>query len=443
MDNYVPFKSRSTILVILVMLALYSLLTLSSAIADFSLEDWQHVKTIGIPLGLTEKGLVEVAPDPDVYSGASAGLADLRIIQAKDQEIPYELVIETGRRDRSSIPVKIRDLGFVPGQYSSFVAELGREGLLHNEIEVSTDSENFQRDVIVEGSNDNTTWTVLRERSKIFDFTLKERNFTSRFTRVGYPESTVRFLRVRIIDNEEKPLNITGASVYSVVENPAEEASYPATIIQRTEDSAKRTSLIVIDLGLEGLPTNRVTIRTPQVNFYREVTLEGTGDASALRWDVLQRPSVMYSYDTPKFVGDQLTLSYPETTFRYLRLSIQNEDNPILPVEEVDVFGVSRKLIFEAQPDAPYRLYYGNPKARSPSYELERILPFLETENLPVGTLGPQMENPEFSAKEKRLPFSERYAWLITVMVAAAAVALAFLLFGVVRKAKKVLPPPD
>lgn len=190
----------------------------------------------------------------------------------------------------------------------------------------------------------------------------------------------------------------------------------------------------MFDLGNSGLPTNRLTIQTPQVNFYREVTLEGSGDAPS--WSLLQRSGVLYSYDTAKFAGDQLTLSYPETTLRYLRLTVNNEDNPLLPIEGVEVFGVPRKLIFQAQPGASYKLYYGNPEARSPSYELERILPFLETENLPVGTLGLQRNNETFNVEETRLPFSERYRWLITVVVVVAAVAVAVLLLGVVRKAK-------
>ena len=58
---------------------------------------------------------------------------------------------------------------------------------------------------------------------------------------------------------------------------------------------------------------------------------------------------------------------------------------------------------------------HGNLEARAPSYELERILPFLETENLPIGVLGPQADNLEFKVEDNELPFSERYTWLITV----------------------------
>ncbi len=440
MSKYIPFKGWLIVLRVALAAALVSLLALSSAAADFSLEDWQFVKSISVP-DVAEGDLVEVVPDPEVFSGAAPGLADLRIVQGNEREVPYQVVVERGSRERRAFPVTIRDLGFVPDQFSTFVADLGESGLFHNEIEVSTSSQNFQRDVMVEGSNDAKTWAVLQEGTRIFDFSLKERDFTARNTRVRYPESTARFLRVKITNAEEDPLNLTGASVFSVSETLAEEASYPASISERTEDTAKRRSLIVFDLGNRGLPTNRLTIQTPQVNFYREVTLEGTGDAPS--WSLIQRSGVLYSYDTPKFVGDQLTLSYPETTFRYLRLTVNNEYNPLLPIEGVEVFGVPRKLLFQAQPGASYKLYYGNPEARTLSYELERILPFLETENLPVGTLGPQRNNQAFKVERSRLPFSERYTWLITVVVVVAAIAVALLLFGVVRKAKKVLPPPN
>ena len=443
MSRYAPFRGWFIILQVALPAALVSLLALSSAAADFSLNDWQFVKSISVPDGLAEGDLVEVIPGPEVFNGAAPRLADLRIVQGQDREVPYQVVVERGSRERRSFPVSIRDLGFVPDQFSTFVADLGQGGLLHNEIEVFTSSQNFQRNVTMEGSDDATTWAVLQKSTRIFDFTLKERDFTARNTRVRYPESTARFLRVRITNDGEEPLNVTGASVFSVAETLAEEVSYPAVISDRTEDSTNSTSLVVFDLGVRGLPTNRLTIQTPHVNFYREVVLEGTGDIDAQSWSPIQRSGVLYSYDTPKFVGDQLTLSYPETTFRYLRLTINNEDNPLLPIEGVEVFGVPRKLIFQAEPDASYKLYYGNRRAHAPSYELERILPFLETEKLPVGGLGPQANNRAFQVEEERLPFSERYAWLITVAVVVAALGLAILLFGVVRKAKKVLPPPS
>jgi hypothetical protein len=197
-------------------------------------------------------------------------------------------------------------------------------------------------------------------------------------------------------------------------------------------------SRLVVDLGSKGLPTHRLTIQTPQVNFYRSVTLEGSDDGRL--WQGVLSRDVLYAYNTPKFAGDQLAVSYPETTVRYLRLTIHNGDDPPLPVTGVSARGVVRKLIFQAQPGAAYTLYYGNPAARFASYDLERILPYLDTDNLPQAQLGPQRANQPWAEREPAV--SEGLPWLIPAAVALAAVAVALLLVGVLRQGKKLLPPP-
>jgi hypothetical protein len=406
--------------------------------ADFTIQDWRYVKTIQLPRDLAGEGLAATTPDIEVFAQGAPGLADLRVVENGEAEVPFQIVVDRGARQRELRPARIRDLGFVPGEHTSFVVEASQPGALHNEVEILTPSHNFQRTVQLEGSNDDETWMVLREGARIFDFTLTDPNFTTRDTRVRYPESTVRYLRVRILDQQEEPLNITGASVFSVQERPDRETLFPADIIGRSEDQQRRASVLNLDLRANGIPTSRVKVNTDQVNFYRRVLLEASGDSQT--WEPIIESGELFSYDTPKFVGSQLTLSYPETSRRYLRLTIYNEDNQPLDIGGMEVFGVSRRLLFSVRPGASYALYYGNADARAPSYDLARFLPYLETEGLPQGVLGAQTDNPAFVIPPE--PWSERLPWLIPAMVALAAMVLGILLLGVLRQAKSVLRPP-
>lgn len=96
-----------------------------------------------------------------------------------------------------------------------------------------------------------------------------------------------------------------------------------------------------------------------------------------------------------------------------------------------------------ARPGAGYTLYYGNTFARAPSYELARLVPYLETDNLPQAQLGPQRADPPAPAPKPAKPAaSEGLPWLIPSAVALAGVVVALLLYGVLRQAKKFLPPP-
>ncbi len=204
-----------------VVAVLFMLLS-SSAMAAFSQVDWQYFKGITLPSGLKQGDLVELVPDTQVFAGAVTGLDDLRIIGGADREVPYKLEIGRAEQQRTSFIVSIRDAGYVPGSYNIFTADLGQQGILHNEIEIKTTSTNFRRTASVETSADGVTWMKVAEQT-IYDFTVKERNFTTRNTRIRYPDSTARYLRVRIADDGEGSLGITGATVFFVKETPARE----------------------------------------------------------------------------------------------------------------------------------------------------------------------------------------------------------------------------
>jgi hypothetical protein len=336
------------------------------------------------------------------------------------------------------------DLGHVPGRYSSFVvdlerADLERAGNLHNQVEILTHSKNFQRDVTIEASADGKSWAVVQQEARIFAFAVAERGFTASDTRVTYPESSLRYLRVKITSEDEEPLDVYGATVSSVREVQAVETAYTATIIDIYQDVEARTGIVEADLGSEGIPVNRLLLRTPAVNFYRQVSLQGSNDREV--WTPMIAGAAVYSYRTPKFTGDSLEVPFSENTFRYYRLVVENLDDQPLPMEGIGFSGTTRKALFLARPGASYALYYGNDAASAPSYDLARLLPYLDTGSPAAAALGPQQANPQYA--EPRPPASEEYPWLITVGVVAAALVVGALLFGVFRQVRKALPPPD
>ena len=409
------------------------------ALADFSEREWRFEKAVLLPPDVVQGSLVEVAPDADVYARAAARLADLRVVEGS-REVPYKLLIERGDRRRSAMPVTVRDRGQVPGESTSFVADLGREGVLHNEIEVLTPSRNFQRAAVVEGSRDGLDWAVLESGGQIFDFTIEERGFTQRYTRVRYPASTARYLRVRIVDDGEPALEVTGAVAHYAQELPPRETERRAAITGRVEDEDDQRTLLVFDLGAPGFPTSRIEVSTPQQNFYRQVVVEGSANAES--WTRVQSSAILYSFDTPRFVGANLSVGYPESTYRYYRLTVLNEDNPPLPVTGASAYGFLRKLISEASPGGDYRLYYGSEGAKAPSYELERIFPYLVTENLPRASLGSHGPNPAYLGPSPP-PVTERLPWLLPTVVALASLVIGVFLASLFRQLRRSLPPPS
>ena len=108
----------------------------------------------------------------------------------------------------------------------------------------------------------------------------------------------------------------------------------------------------------------------------------------------------------------------------------------------VQVWGSQRRVLFFAQPDEEYKAFYGNADAQRPTYDIDRLLSFLDTEDLPVAELGAQTDNPMYVAPvTPRPPLTERLPWLLPVALALAALLVGGLLLNVLRKARSALPP--
>ena len=405
--------------------------------ADFSLAQWEFLKPIELPSSYGKDQLVELPLDQEVYRETNTGETDLRVIAGRNREVPYQLVVQEKRSQRESVPVEIQDIGFVPGQYSSFVADLGKDGTRHNEVEIGLTGKNFRRIVTVETSLDGETWAVVQDNAEIYDFTSANEQFNARDTSAKYPESTARYLKVKVAEPDAQPLKIGGASVFLTEETPARETTYLPETVSSSENPETGATIHALDLASSGIPLSRLSFQADSVNLHRRAAVEGSVDGT--NWVLLAEGEV-YSFDTPKFAGSRLELNFPEGRFSRYRLVVEDEDDSPLPLTGFTFQGVDRKLLFHPEPGIGHSLYYGNPMASAPSYDLERILPYLDTEDALLATLGSQQSNQAFSGLD--VPLTERLPWLLPTGVALAAMVVAALLYGVVRRAKTILPPP-
>ena len=121
-------SSQLTFLALVVLLFLLLAVPAKRVSGDFSENSWGYFKTVALPPGLSQGSLVDLVPDLEVFAQADPTLRDLRIVEVETQrEVPYKLLVERGEQRRVSLPVTIRDLGHVPGQHTSFVADPERD----------------------------------------------------------------------------------------------------------------------------------------------------------------------------------------------------------------------------------------------------------------------------------------------------------------------------
>jgi hypothetical protein len=127
-----------------------------------------------------------------------------------------------------------------------------------------------------------------------------------------------------------------------------------------------------------------------------------------------------------------------EEHVRKLRFQITDYSNPTLTIESIEASAPARELVFELkQPQRlPLRLFFGNSKVSEPHYDFEKELS-AKLKSAPMQTsVGEVTKNPAYVPEP--LPFTERVPWLIYLILAAASVALGWILFSLARMTLKV-----
>lgn len=398
--------------------------------ADFTFSDWKYYKEISGARG----GVVKLQLDQESFAGMQKDLSDLRVVSQVGGEAPYKLVVEESRTDRTYYDFRIFNNAYSEGLYQQFMVDLGAwyKKTPHNFIEILSPEENYKKRIEVAGGDDAESWQILTDDGYIFDYTDRKGNFHGRDNTVEYPESTFRYLRIKIFS--DTPFTVNGAGVYAAITKEALETTFDASLSQK-DDITTGYTYITVDLGQGGLPTRELILKTNDTNFDRPLSITGyeKDPASASQKRVAGLGNgYIFRYNTSILQKEDLAIHYSETNLRYLFIEIFNGDDKPIHFTGAKIKGVLRSIIFEAQDGKSYRLYYGNAKARRPAYDIERRFPSLDLSRASPAGLGPQVKNRSFH--EALPPFSERFPSLLPLTLVFASLATLALVYRFMKK---------
>lgn len=386
---------------------------------------WAFRKPIAVP-ALAGPAFIEVTLDADVYRDAAPSLRDLRVREAGGAEVGYVVRRRESAAAESTRDARLHDLVTTPERAVRFVLEAGAGPVLHNRVRltVGADATNFRVPVRVETADEAGRWQVAREAGFIYRV---EADTRAADTSVSYPASGARRLRLTVGAADGRPLPVTGAALVVAAGAERWEEAVPAVLVERAEDAARRTTRLVLDLGGRR-PVDRLELDVSDRNFHRVALIEAGDDRAQWRW---VGSCSISAVDTGRIRERSTAARFPETTARYLRVSIENLDDRPLAITAARLFAVTRVLVFEAVPGHTYALEYGHPSAPAPRYDVRRIVDYLGGETLPAGVLG--------AAERVPAPARRASAWLesqpvvMWVTMGLAVLALAGLLWRMAR----------
>jgi len=407
--------------------ALWAALWAQAPRAPERLSAWPSFREIPVPrVQLVRNGLLDFVFDGEMLDRTRADGADVRVYDGT-QEIPY--VLRVRREIDTSTAFTAREFNrSTEGGVTQASYDLGEQPQQHNQVEIETAGDNFRRLVDVQGSADGVEWYTLVSGAITFQFTARGRTVEQKS--VDYPVSRYRYLRIRVerdsqVDRAAPELKTV--RIFRSVRVKGEMVSFRGNPESLDADRfyGRPASIWRVDFGAR-IPLERLVLTMGSGVFSRPYQLDAIDDPAsptALASGVLAR-----SEDA---TDRQQTIEFPERFARRVKLTVTDDRNAPLPILEFTAQSAARQVVFEAQSAGagPIRVYYGNPRALAPHYDLAARLPAeLRALRMP---LGPRRENPIYRPEPK--PFSERSPWLVYVVLGAASLVLAAILLSLVR----------
>ena len=411
-----------------------ALVVVVSVSAQTSLSLWPYY--VEVTAQRTNDELYDVVVPLPVMDKARADLADLRLFDSTNREVPYAIRVRRELDEKREIPTRLFNRGSAGPATSEASVDLGENPGEHNEIEIETNGANFRRQVVVEGSDSGREWRTLSNDGVIFSFS--SQNNVAESQRVSYPTSRYRYLRVKVsrdpITDRETP-QVTSVKVKMAVREKGLLSTWdvPVPSYQLQRNQGAHATVWTLDLGGR-VPCDRLSLEIEEDSFSRPFQVETIDDQHSVE--------LLASGDLTRHSGDEkkpvVIYFNEEAVVRKLRLQITDYSNPTLHITSINASAPARQLVFELKGPAaqPLRLYFGNENVPAPHYDFEKEVAARVSKEPVHGELSDVLANRDYKPEPK--PLTERVPWLIYVVLAISSIALGFVLWSLARTATQI-----
>jgi hypothetical protein len=374
---------------------------LAAIAQDVDESQFRYTRTLEAPAS----GPVRFEPDARMYGHAALDFADLRIVDADGEQVPW-------RPEPKGAAVPSREVALVArGRRDgivSVVLDRGAVRPLVDRIELRIPDERFVGEVTVLGSTSGAEGSYARLSTTPIYAVRGAVN--ARSTTAVFPATDFRFFLVQASGVSD----VTGATVARDPDRPVLEP-VSAEVETRVEE---RRTIAELDLGFRNVPVDNIRIRSSTPRYVRPVQVAGSNDG--VNYVVLAQGEIA------RFPGVDLSQIRASARNRFLRVTIEDGDD--VPLDGLDVVAeaIPRPLLLAEGFTPPYRLLYGAPTLAAPTYDFAR-LPAAATgfARAVDGRLTAERANELFEPPADTRTFFERNDGLIQVLVVVAALVVA------------------
>tara|TARA_R110002167_G_scaffold118440_4_gene295012 strand:+ start:591 stop:1823 length:1233 start_codon:yes stop_codon:yes gene_type:complete len=347
----------------------------------------------------------------DLFEKLSPDLSDIRIFGITDTndtiEAPYLMQIKSEKKVATYYNYKILNISQNEKGYYFTIEIPDKEPI--NQLQLDFKQFNFDWRISLEGSQNQQEWFAIVDDYRILS--IKNAQTFYQFTSVNFADSNYRFFRL-LIKSKEKPdiktVSVSDTKFINGIYN-----GYDIKTLTVSKNKQQQSTDIDIEL-YKKVPVSYIKLKVnASFDYYRPITLQYILDS------IKTKKGYLYNYRTltegTLNSVENNEFKFENTVAKKIKISIKNQDNQPLTINNVIVKGNVYELAVRFTQPAAYFLTYGNPFVYSPNYDIERFISE-EPETMPALTLGPEQVI-EKAEKSSRLPLFENKIWLYGIII--------------------------
>jgi hypothetical protein len=351
-----------------------------------------------------------IALPNSVFEELDTSLNDIRIFGITSRndtlEVPYLLKIKSEEIKNTTVSFrKINESFNASGHFFTF--EIPSETPI-NLIKLDFEQQNFDWQVLLEGSQDNKEWFTISKDYRILSINNDLSSY--QFSRISFPDSKYRYYRV-FIETKDKPI-LNSATIDFKETKDADYQNYEISKFQSSRNSATKKTEIEITLK------ERVAVSFLKLNvedsfdYYRPITIQHLTDS------VQTEKGWKSNY---QMLSTNTLSSIEESSFRFksrllqkLKIIISDGDNEPLSINAAETKGYVHELLGRFTQPAEFFLVYGNDKPIKANYDIAKFENTIPKKSIELKLMEPQLI--EKAATNTVSPLFENKLWLWLIM---------------------------
>lgn len=377
---------------------------------------------------IKEDGLYRIRIPHDIRSYATQDLRDIRVWDAKDNQVPYFVQPTSDYKF-----TKVSDFSEFERVSNTRFADSSSTYIFKNPYKTIEKAvlliANYQgsKTYRLEGSDDLKEWFGIINNGQLNQ--LNHPTKTEVYKEIQFPLGSYSYLKLAFDDRYSLPINLLGigmANTETVNLVPITMEEIPVKSIEFAEKD-KKTQIHIRFERPEVMDQIRMEIKAPEL--YSRNALVYT-----LKEREVKRSVESYRQHLAAFSirsDKDLVFNVPTSIEQDLYLEIDNKDNPKLEIGSIQFMQEPVYLVASLRANENYRITAGNDKLEFPDYDIFEVTNTTKTA-LPIAEIGTIVyEQPE-KAIEKTKSFWQQ-PWFMWSCIGVAALMIVYFAFNMLR----------